>query len=401
MRKFTLLFCTLVSLLFANQAFAGTGTESDPYNVASAIANQSSQAAWVEGYIVGGIKDDDAITKITDGSEIVWGATNVRATAVFLADDASVTDYTKCVVVNLPTGVIRTALNLKDTPSNLGKKVKVNGVLRAYFSIAGVRDLTAHSFVDGGTTPNPEPQPGTADLSETFATSQGNFSIENVTLPSGSTYVWQWDSYKYMKASSFVGGSAKQSEGWLISPAINLTDKATATLSFEHTGKFFTANKLTEQEVLVSTNYTSGAPSSATWTSLTVSSWPTGNDWVFVNSGDINLASVLGNANVRVAFKYASTASGAATWEIKNVAVKTTAGTNSIGGEEGDAFSFNVVGTSLIAQGVEDGTVVDIYNLSGAKVQTSVFQANQIELNNLSKGIYVLHIGKHIQKLVF
>ena len=211
MKKFTLLFCTLVSILFANQAFAGTGTESDPYNVASAIANQSSQAAWVEGYIVGGIKDDDAITKITDGSEIVWGATNVRATAVFLADDASVTDYTKCVVVNLPTGVIRTAVNLKDNPANIGKKVKVNGVLRAYFSIAGVRDLTAHSFSDGGTTP--EPQPGTTDFSETFATSQGNFSIANVTLPSGSTYVWQWDSYKYMKASSFVGGSDKESEG--------------------------------------------------------------------------------------------------------------------------------------------------------------------------------------------
>lgn len=400
MKKFTLLFCTLIALLFVNHAFAGTGTESAPYSIAEAIANQSSQAAWVEGYIVGGIKDDDAITKITDGSEIVWGATNVRATAVFLADDASVTDYTKCVVVNLPTGAIRTAVNLKDNASNIGKKLKVNGTLRAYFSISGVRDLTGYSLGDGGTTPEPQPEDD-ADFTETFETSKGAFSIVDVTMPDGGSYTWKWETYKYMKASAFIG-SAKDSEGWLISPAINLTDKASATLSFEHTGKYFTSSKLTEQEVLVSTDYSSGEPSSATWTSLTIPNWPTCNDWIFVSSGDINLPSVvLGKANVHFAFKYASTTSGAATWEVKNVAVKTTKGTNSIDNSSENELLLNVIGSTLIAQGVEDGTSIEIYNISGAKVQTSVFYGNQIELNRLSKGIYVLHIGKHIQKLIY
>lgn len=170
--------------------------------------------------------------------------------------------------------------------------------------------------------PEPEPEPTTEILNETFAANQGNFTIANVTLPSGSTYVWQWDAYKYMKASSFVGGGAKDSEGWLISPAMNLTGKTSATLSFDHAGKFFTASKLTEQAVLVSSDYTSGAPSSATWTPLTIAVWPSGNDWTFVNSGNISLSSVAGRANVRIAFKYASTTAGAATWEIKNVIVK-------------------------------------------------------------------------------
>lgn len=399
MKKFTLLLiCAFASILLTNQAVAGTGTKSDPYSIAEAIVTQDTKSAWVRGYIVGAIRDDDSINKIADGSEIVWGSSNVRPTAVLLADDASVTDYSKCVVVNLPTGDIRIAVNLKDNPSNIGQNLKVYGTLRTYFSIPGVRDLTDYSL---GEETNPEPQPGENGLSETFETSQGNFSIVNVTLPGESSYIWKWDTYGYMKASSFIGGSAKESEGWLISPAINLTGKASAMLSFEHTGKYFSSNKLTEQEVMVSTNYSEGAPSSATWTKLTISNWPTGNDWNFVNSGNINLSSVVGNENVRIAFKYMSSASEAATWEIKNVIVKTTDETNGIDTSKGEEFSFKIVGTSLIISGIADGTAIDIYDMAGLKIQSSIFNANQIELNKLSKGIYVFRIEKHIQKFIF
>ena len=124
----------------------GNGSEASPFNVAGAQSNQNSQAAWVKGYIVGGIVDDNNTTSTIDGPEDVIFGVNVRNTAVLIADSKTETDYTKCVVVNLPTGTIRTAVNLKDNPTNLGKELTVQGVLRTYFGIAGVRDLTAYKL---------------------------------------------------------------------------------------------------------------------------------------------------------------------------------------------------------------------------------------------------------------
>jgi hypothetical protein len=190
-----------------------------------------------------------------------------------------------------------------------------------YNTYPGLKNTVGYWFVETNTGLEPVDN-SNAIFSETFAVSQGSFTIKDVTLPDGGTYVWKWDTNKYIKASAFIGGSAKASECWLISPAINLTGKSSAMLSFEHTGKYFTANKLTEQVLLVSTDYTAGLPSTATWTTITIPTWPSGSDWTFVNSGDISLSTVLGQANVRIAFKFTSTTAGSATWEIKNVLVK-------------------------------------------------------------------------------
>ena len=79
-------------------------------------------------------------------------------------------------------------------------------------------------------------------------------------------------------------------------------------------------------EVYVSTNYSSGAPSTATWTQLTgfnLPVWTSGSytSWSLGNSGGIDISSFTGNSNVRVAFKYRSTTSSAAAWEVDNVKI--------------------------------------------------------------------------------
>jgi hypothetical protein len=77
-----------------------------------------------------------------------------------------------------------------------------------------------------------------------------------------------------------------------------------------------------DQTVWISKNYTSGAPSTATWTQLTVPIYPTGSDWTFVSSGDVVIPSAyLGQANVKIAFKYLSSTSESGTWEINNIKV--------------------------------------------------------------------------------
>jgi hypothetical protein len=143
------------------------------------------------------------------------------------------------------------------------------------------------------------------------------FTANNVK----GTPAWVYASGYGAKMSGYLSGNL-DNEDWLISPSFSLAKANSATLSFDHTINYVTTQKLTEQMVLVSTNYISGNPASATWTSLTIPTWPAGNNWVFVNSGSINLTNFVGNPNVHIAFKYASSTSGAATWEVKNVLVK-------------------------------------------------------------------------------
>ena len=70
------------------------------------------------GYIVAGIKNDTKITTISSAEDVLFGGTgqDVKNTVVLIADSKGETDYTKCVAVNLPTGDLRTAVNLQDNP---------------------------------------------------------------------------------------------------------------------------------------------------------------------------------------------------------------------------------------------------------------------------------------------
>lgn len=83
----------------------------------------------------------------------------------------------------------------------------------------------------------------TLPFEESFKNGKGSFTIENVLLPTGSTYVWSEDTnYGCMKASSFVNKTNLESESWLISPIIDLAGKS-AKLSFKHALNFVNKDK--------------------------------------------------------------------------------------------------------------------------------------------------------------
>ena len=164
----------------------------------------------------------------------------------------------------------------------------------------------------------PEP-PAQTIFSESFATSQGDFSIYNAIMPSNLTYVWKYDSqYSCMKASAYAGG-ALEAESWLISPEISLDGYSSAVLSFEHAFKYGSDPQV-EMTLWITNNYDPQNPS-ANWNPVSIPNYPTGQNWNFYESGDINIASYLGQ-NVRIAFRYKSTAAAAPTWEVKNVVIK-------------------------------------------------------------------------------
>lgn len=128
----------------------GDGTESAPYSVSQAIAlGNPGSTAWVKGYIVGWV--DGA--SIGTGSHFEVPATS--ASNVLIADSPTETDYTKCMPVQLVYGDnVRSFVNLKDNPGNLGKELSIEGTLIAYFNQPGVKTPTAYKLdgTGGGDT---------------------------------------------------------------------------------------------------------------------------------------------------------------------------------------------------------------------------------------------------------
>lgn len=294
----------------------GSGTESSPYNVAAATTNQGA-SKWVTGYIVG-VVDGEGMSISTESK---FDAPYTIKTNVLLADNADETDYNKCFPVQLPTGAIRDGLNLVDNASLDGAKVTLYGSLEAYFGKPGMKS-TSYFEIEGGATGGIKPvDTSDAIFSESFVAGQGNFVVVNVLKPTELADVWYYNAtYKQMAAGAYKNSVNYATEAWLISPAIDLSSKTSANLTFEHAGKQFGApvSNLTLQ---VSTVYTTGEIIASEWTAVSIPNHLSGESNVFKSSGTIDLSSYVGQNNVRIAFKYTSTSTNAGNWYLKNVAV--------------------------------------------------------------------------------
>ena len=161
--------------------------------------------------------------------------------------------------------------------------------------------------------------------SETFASSQGDFTIQNVTLPNGFTYIWKWSSQYGMVAKCIKNDTKYESESWLISPCIVLPANESCIVSFSHAAKFFQDTK--QMSMWISGDYDESAPDEAQWTRLVIPNYPTGANWNWFESGDIDLSAYKGQ-HVNIAFCYKSNTSYAPQWEIKNFAVKKSVATS-------------------------------------------------------------------------
>ncbi|MGZ3882618.1 MAG: DUF5689 domain-containing protein [Bacteroidia bacterium] len=135
--------------------------------------------------------------------------------------------------------------------------------------------------------------------------------------------VWVASSYSgtyFGKCSGYYSSTNHNAESWYISPALNLSSSFNPVLTFQTAAKF-TGNPL---EVWVSTNYTSGAPSTASWTMLTGITLSPNNpgSYAWTPAGVISL-SAFKSANTRIAFKYqSSTSPGATTYELDDIIVR-------------------------------------------------------------------------------
>lgn len=143
-------------------------------------------------------------------------------------------------------------------------------------------------------------------FTESFAESLGDFTVNQ------TEEVWSYNSdYKCAFANGFRKGAQELK---LISPVIDLTDVAGASLTFEHAAGHIKDNDLTKDFTLWIKD-----KDATEWTQLIIPTYP--NSWTFVNSGEISLNAYCGK-EVQIAFNYMCTENVASAWEIKNVIIK-------------------------------------------------------------------------------
>lgn len=113
----------------------GKGTSDKAFTVADVkkLNNEFAPANqyWVQGYITGIPLAGNLTGNLTAvNTEVPF----LDKTAIVLSDTNTETDPSKMIAIELLSGKIQDALNLKDNPDNIQKTVKVLGFLEPYFS---------------------------------------------------------------------------------------------------------------------------------------------------------------------------------------------------------------------------------------------------------------------------
>lgn len=121
----------------------GSGTQADPYSVASAIAHLGKEGykdVYVRGYIVGSVTGEDVAT---DARFTAVGASGIN---ILIADYPDEQGLTRVMPVQLPYGAVRSGLNLAGNPSNLGRRVTLRGDIGLYLGVAALRSTSAFTL---------------------------------------------------------------------------------------------------------------------------------------------------------------------------------------------------------------------------------------------------------------
>ena len=169
----------------------GNGSQEAPYTVSQLIAlgNPGTSGQWATGYIVG-------VMNYVEGTGNVFSSTEINANSNIVIAETPTDFGTDYVAVQLPAGDVRSALNLVDNPSNMGKQVSVCGDLTKYCGIVGVKSTSAYVLdgQQGGTQPE---TPGTGDkyVPATDYSAGGKFIIwaDDVianAMEAGKNYSW-------------------------------------------------------------------------------------------------------------------------------------------------------------------------------------------------------------------
>nr|WP_319400622.1 endonuclease [uncultured Carboxylicivirga sp.] len=237
---------------------------------------------------------------------------------------------------------------------------------------------------------------------ESYSTDQ-NLSIANwLNSSEEGTVVWQcadYNSNQYAQFKSYQQGE-DSNKGWLVTKNIPLSQYQNGELTFSTSGGYDNGATL---EAYVITNYETGTePWEASLTPINfnlpnIPSNSYANQWT--SSGIIDLSSY--SEDIRIAFKYTGgdNINQTTTWQLDNINV--TAETKATGINDNFSLDYKLYpnpnnGNFYIEGDFKNSNIqIMVYNNIGQLVYNknkSNFNRTDINLTNLSKGIYFLKI---------
>ena len=243
------------------------------------------------------------------------------------------------------------------------------------------------------------------------------WEVIDVVKPDELEAVWTESTSYGMVAKAYANNTNYESESWLVSPSIDLSQVQAAHLCFSHAGRYFSDIKKDVTLWLLQEEAKAAEDVEAFTTQLSIPVYPV--DFTFVESGDIDLSSYAGSS-IRLAFKYKSSTSKAGTYEVQNLRISTEAydsgeGGGEEGGEEGgedaDAIYFNNFDKEEATKtyGSSNNSYPYLNEFegwkneqgSGASGVSYLFNGMSARSNSTSDGTYSKYAGSGMNNLFF
>lgn len=292
------------------------------------VLQRTAYNEMIQGTEVSGKTNADSLT-ITDGTAVVPTEITIAQASSNVANLVSIKNvkiisklsgqYTNYYAISgTDTIQVYNKFHLENANLDELNNANITGIIEKYRNNYEICPTIA---IDGEGGDTPTTNAKNLPYEETFAESQGEFTITERVNADNIPNVWSWDSRnKYMKANAYKNAKAHDYVGYLVSPLLNLTSAKNPQLRFEHTGRYFhSVNDEATLWIITENGDT---------TQVAINKYFTNKDWVLV-ADTVKLTSFVGK-NVKIAFRYsASAANGkdAGTWEIKNLRVfDTTSG---------------------------------------------------------------------------
>lgn len=135
---------------------------------------------------------------------------------------------------------------------------------------------------------------------------------------------WNFSSIYGAVCSGYAFSQNNENDNWFISPTMNLAQVENVVLTFSHTrGSAGVLNVGVAEgwyKAYATSNYT-GNTATTQWIELTGLNQSVPTAWTYISSGNLSIPQAAKSANSRIAFRYMSSNTQSATWEIKNVKV--------------------------------------------------------------------------------
>lgn len=219
----------------------------------------------------------------------------------------------------------------------------------------------------------------------------GGWTEENVTGDQSWEVPAEQYGYNnsYCAAISGYDNGAQENENWLISPAFSPDDYQSLSFSFRNTSGYDGP----AMQAYYLYNY-SGTITDADQTEISGINWHDGNaDWVWTFSGDIDLSDLQGQ-QAHIGFKYSSTNSTAAKWELDDIALYGKENSTSITETRHTDFSIfpNPAQNILQISRPEKLQTVKIFTLRGREIIRTDNKFSRIDISGLKPGLYFIRL---------